>query len=136
MIVDTSALAALVFQERAAEQIHDALIDSPGSRMSAATYVELGVVTDSRLGAQDRHRVDRLLATYEITIEPVTVEQAFVARVAYRDFGRGSGHPAKLNFGDTFSYALASVANEPLLFVGDAFTHTDIVPALPAAIGG
>ncbi len=131
MIVDTSALAAVVFRESTAEQIHTVLVDSPQNRMSAASYVELGVVADSRLGPEDRHRVDRLLTTYGIAVEPVTVEQAFVAREAYRDFGRGSGHPARLNYGDVFSYALASVTGEPLLFVGDDFTHTDVVPGLP-----
>lgn len=132
MIVDTSALVALVFAEDSALRIHTALVDSPTNRMSAASYVELGVVADARLGAEDRRKVDRLLVTYGITVEPLTVEQAFVAREAYRDFGRGSGHRAKLNYGDTFTYALASVTGEPLLFVGDDFIHTDVTPALPA----
>jgi ribonuclease VapC len=74
--------------------------------------------------------VDRLLRAYEIQIVPFDEEQARVAAQAYRDYGRGSGHPAGLNLGDTYSYALAHVTGEPLLFVGDDFVHTDIRPVL------
>ena len=77
-----------------------------------------------------RH-VDDLMTEAGLAIEPVTAEQARIARAAYRDFGRGSGHPARLNFGDCFSYALAKTARQPLLFKGTEFGHTDIAPALP-----
>jgi len=74
-------------------------------------------------------RVDDLLSEARIVIEPVSEAQARIARDAYRDFGRGSGHPARLNFGDCFAYALAREKSEPLLFKGDDFSHTDIAPA-------
>jgi ribonuclease VapC len=75
--------------------------------------------------------VDDLLFSAEVTVEPVTERQARIAREAYRDYGKGSGHPARLNFGDCFAYALARDLNEPLLFKGDDFRHTDIKPAIP-----
>ncbi len=74
--------------------------------------------------------LDTFLAGAEITIEPVTAERAVIARTAYRDFGKGSGHPAKLNFGDCPSYALAKAFDEDLLFKGDGFSHTDVHPAV------
>ena len=74
--------------------------------------------------------VDRLLDAYDIEIEPLDANQARVAGQAYRDYGRGSGHPARLNLGDTFSYALAAVTGEPLLYRGDDFSHTDLRPAI------
>jgi ribonuclease VapC len=76
-------------------------------------------------------RFDELVKTAGLIIEPVTEEQARIARAAYRDFGKGSSHPARLNFGDCFAYALAKVAGETLLFKREGFGHTDIVPALP-----
>jgi ribonuclease VapC len=74
--------------------------------------------------------MDYLIADMGIVIEPVTEQQARIAREAYRDFGRGSGHRAKLNFGDCFAYALAKALNEPLLYKGTDFSHTDVMPAL------
>ena len=74
-------------------------------------------------------RFDDLLRVGEFSIEPVTEEQARIAREAYRDFGKGSGHPAQLNFGDCFAYGLAKVIGEPLLFKGNHFSRTDIAPA-------
>jgi len=75
-------------------------------------------------------RFDEFFKEANISVEPVTLEQARLAREAYRDFGKGSGHPAKLNFGDCFAYALAKATGEPLLFKGDDFIHTDISSAL------
>jgi ribonuclease VapC len=75
-------------------------------------------------------RYDELIEEAQITIEPVTMEQARIARQAYRDYGKGSGHPAQLNFGDCFSYALARDKREPILFKGDDFGHTDLRSAL------
>ena len=75
-------------------------------------------------------RLDELIAEAAISIEPVTAEQARIARQAYRDFGKGSRHPAQLNFGDCFAYALAKELREPLLFKGNDFIHTDVVPAV------
>lgn len=75
-------------------------------------------------------RVDDLVATLGIEIVPVTAEHVTLGRAAYRDFGRGSGHRARLNFGDCFAYALARATAEPILFKGDDFTHTDVIPAV------
>ena len=84
-------------------------------------------------GARDpviSRRLDELLALYAVRVEPFTAEHAALARAAYRDYGRGSGHPAKLNLGDCSSYALARATGEPLLFKGDDFSETDLVAAL------
>ncbi|HMS55516.1 MAG TPA: type II toxin-antitoxin system VapC family toxin, partial [Fimbriimonadaceae bacterium] len=98
-------------------------------RISAANYVEVGAVVDATRDPVASNRVDEFLAIASIHIEPVTVEQALIARSAYRDFGKGSGHPAKLNFGDCFAYALAKTSGEPMLFKGDDFNHTDVESA-------
>ncbi|MGI5127763.1 type II toxin-antitoxin system VapC family toxin [Pseudonocardia sp. CA-107938] len=98
--------------------------------VSAATYLEAAIVADAGRDPVSIRTFDNIFRQNRISIEPTTPEQAMIARAAYRDFGRGSGHPAKLNFGDCFSYALASVTGRPLLFKGDDFTHTDITSAL------
>ncbi len=98
-------------------------------RVSAASYVEVGAITDRARDPVASRRVDDLLDVAAATIEPVTVEQSAIARAAYRDFGKGSGHPAGLDFGDCFSYALAKVTGEALLSKGDDFGQTDIGPA-------
>ena len=128
MIIDTSAFVAVLRREPAAQAVRSALRDHVGRSvlMSAATYLELGIVVDSRGDAVASRGLDDSLERFGVLLVPVDVEQARLARQAYRDFGRGSGHPARLNVGDCFSYALASVRREPLLFVGDDFTHTDV----------
>lgn len=130
MIVDTSALVAILRGEPDADRYVDALTSAGRPRMSAATYVEAADVVDANQDPVLSRRLDELLETAGIAIEPLTVTHAEAARRAYRDFGKGSGHPAGLNLGDCFSYALASVASEPLLFKGDDFTHTDLVAAV------
>lgn len=130
MIVDTSAIVAVLRGESDAERYRNALASAVTIRMSAATLVETGVVVDSTRDPVVSRRLDELLALIGVVVEPLTPEQAGVARAAYRDFGRGSGHPARLNLGDCFSYALARTTGEPLLFKGDDFGHTDIAPAL------
>ena len=132
MIVDTSAIVAIVRREPGWEVLSEALKSDPAPRMSAATLVELYAVVDSRTSPGNERRLDTLLAAYGIVIEPFTPDQAKLARAAYRDFGRGSGHPAKLNMGDCFAYALAAERRDTLLFVGDDFGHTDLVSALGA----
>ena len=97
--------------------------------MSAARFLEAAVVIDNRGDAVASREFDALLRRAGIHIEAVTFEQAQIARQAYRDFGRGR-HPAGLNFGDCLAYALAKVLDEPLLFKGDDFGHTDVRPAL------
>lgn len=129
MIVDTSALVAILRAEQDAESFALALAADRAPRMSVANYVETTIVIDSARDPVASRQVDKLVARAGLTLEPVTAEQARVARAAYRDFGRGSGHPAKLNFGDCFAYALARCADEPLLFKGDDFGHTDVEPA-------
>ena len=92
-------------------------------------FVEAAIVIDGSRDPVASRRFDDLLREAQAEIEPVTEAQARIAREAYRDFGRGSGHPARLNFGDCFAYALARITGE-LLFKGDDFTHTDVIPAL------
>lgn len=133
MIVDTSAIVSILLAEPGWETLDQLLQDAPAPRMSAATYLETSIVLDSRASATLSRRLDQLLKGWGITIEPVTAEQARIARAAYRDYGRGSGHSARLNYGDVFSYALAAERGEPILFVGDDFTHTDVVAATPQA---
>ena len=100
--------------------------------ISAVNFVEFAVVIDASRDPIATRRFDDFIQEASISIEPVAEIQARIARDAYRDFGRGSGHPAKLNFGDCFAYALAKTSGEPLLFKGNDFAHTDITSALPA----
>src|SRR5947199_7502165 len=99
-------------------------------RISAVNYVEAAVVIDGKRDPVASRRFDDWVREAGIVIEPIDEAQAHAAREAYRDFGKGSGHPARLNFGDCFSYALARATGEPLLFTGMDFSHTDITPAL------
>ena len=130
MIVDTSALIAILRDEQDAMAYARAIANAAIRRISAATYVETAAVIDASRDPIASRRFDDLLREARFTIEPVTEAQARIAREAYRDFGRGSGHPARLNFRDCFSYALSKASNEPLLFKGDDFTRTDVTPAL------
>ncbi|MHB1551896.1 MAG: type II toxin-antitoxin system VapC family toxin [Vulcanimicrobiaceae bacterium] len=130
MIVDASALIAILRDEPEALSCADAIENASIRRISAANYVEAAIVIDGSRDPIASRRFDDLLREAELVVEPVTEVQARVAREAYRDFGKGSGHPAQLNFGDCFAYALAKVASEPLLFKGDDFNHTDISSAL------
>jgi ribonuclease VapC len=130
MIVDASALVALVRNEPDADRFFLALSDTrEPKRISAANYVEAAIVIDAAKSPIASRRFDEAVATAGIIIEPVDREQAEIARAAYRDFGKGSGHSAGLNFGDCFAYALAKSMREPLLFKGDDFSHTDVAIA-------
>jgi ribonuclease VapC len=126
MIVDTSALIAILRYEPEARAFAMAIANADRRRISAANYLETAVVIDGSRDPIASRRFDDLVREAEIGIEPVTAEQARVAREAYRDFGRGSGHAARLNFGDCFAYALARTTGEPLLFKGDDFLHAGI----------
>ena len=130
MIVDTSALVAILRDEQDAMAYARAIANAAIRRISAATYVETAAVIDASRDPIASRRLDDLFREARFAIEPVTEAQARIAREAYRDFGRGSGHPARLNFGDCFAYALAKAMNEPLLFKGDDFTRTDITSAV------
>jgi ribonuclease VapC len=125
VIIDTSALIAILRDEPEAPVFAEA-IAAAACRISAASFLEAAAVIDAGRDPVASRRFDELLATAQIMIEPVTEMQARIAREAYRDFGKGSGHPAQLNFGDCFAYALAKQTGEPLLFKGDDFHHTDI----------
>lgn len=130
MIVDTSAVIAVLFQEPEAQRFSNLIAQTPDCRISAANYVEAAIVLDgSRNPIVSRH-LDQFLRDGGIVIEPVSVVQAKIARDAYRDFGKGSGHPAQLNFGDCFAYALAKDTSDLLLFKGNDFSSTDVTPAL------
>jgi ribonuclease VapC len=130
MIVDTSALVAILRYEPERLSFAQLLDEAPCLRMSAASYLELSIVIDSRKDAVLSREIDELIERFNIEIEPVTAEQAHIARAAYRDYGRGSGHPANLNFGDCFSYALARAKRETILFKGANFIHTDLRSAV------
>ncbi len=130
MIVDTSVLVAILKEETGWEAYAERLNAADAACISAATYVELSIVVDRWGNPVLSNRIDELLARFDVQIEPVTAEQARLARQAYRDYGRGSGHAANLNFGDCFSYALAREKREPILFKGDDFGHTDLRSAV------
>jgi ribonuclease VapC len=128
MIIDTSALLAILRDEPQALSCAKAIENTASRRISAANFVEAAVVIDLSRDPVASRRFDDLIKEARLVIEPVTEAQAKIAREAYRDFGKGSGHPAKLNFGDCFAYALAKATGEPLLFIGNDFAHTDIMP--------
>ncbi len=126
MIVDSSALIAILRLEDDGRLYESAIERSPVNRISAGTYLEVSIVIDRARDPLVSRRLDEFLAEGAFIIESVTASQARIARDAYRDFGKGSGHRAGLNYGDCFAYALAREMNEPLLFKGDDFRHTDI----------
>jgi ribonuclease VapC len=129
MVVDTSALLAILLKEADADRFLDRILDAEHVRLSAATAVELNLVAISRGGAAAVQEVDLLLERCGAEIVPVHGDQVVLARNAFLTFGKGR-HPAKLNFGDCFSYALAKAYREPLLYKGSDFAQTDIDPAL------
>lgn len=126
MIIDPSALAAVCFGEDDAERYVEALESSDSLAMSSVSFVEAGIVIDAR----NPGALDRLLDVLGVEVAACDQEQAELARAAYRRYGRGSGHAAALNFGDCFSYALATLRDEALLFKGNDFALTDVRPAL------
>ncbi len=130
MIIDASALIAILRDEPDANLYARAIEEATRRRVSAVNFVEAAIVIDGSRDPVASRRFDELLAAAQLIVEPVTRDQAQLAREAYRDFGKGSGHPARLNFGDCFSYALAKVTSEPLLFKGDDFAKTDLQSAL------
>ncbi|WP_295837029.1 type II toxin-antitoxin system VapC family toxin [uncultured Microbacterium sp.] len=131
MIVDTSALIAVLQAEPEAEQILSALSATPRPLISAATLVEATIIADRGGDAVRSARFDDLVDALDLDVVPFTAAHAERARRAYREYGRGSGHPARLNLGDCFAYALAAERRMPLLFVGDDFARTDLASVLP-----
>lgn len=132
MIIDSSAMVAILKGEPEAEAFARAIAEADTVRMSAATLLETAIVIDSRRNPIASRRLDEFLRESLTIVESVTEAQVRIARDAYRDFGKGSGHPAGLNFGDVFAYALAKVTGDPLLFKGEDFSQTDIPPAFPS----
>jgi ribonuclease VapC len=126
MIIDTSAIVAMLRVEPEAEAFSSSVINAGGATLSSANYLESAIVIDGERDPVASARLDVLIKELEIEIFPVTAEHARIARQAYRDFGKGSGHPAKLNFGDCFAYALAMERGEALLYKGDDFTHAGL----------
>lgn len=125
MIVDSSALLAVLWGEPEAEAFLQRIDQADSLKISAVNYVEAAVVLDSRGDANARRSLDAFLQTSGMRIEGVTPAQALVARDAYRDYGKGR-HPAGLNLADCFAYALAKVCDEPLLYKGNDFGLTDV----------
>ena len=130
MVIDTSAVIAILLDEDDAERYTHAIEMAARPRMSAASYVEAAVVIDNRGDVLARREFDRFIRRAGIDVVAVNLEQAEMARQAYRDFGKGRP-PAGLNFGDCFAYALAKFVDEPLLFKGADFYLTDVKTEIP-----
>lgn len=129
MIVDTSAIVCVHEGEPEARQYLDLMLDASSVRISAGTLLETSLVLDARQPLRSSRRLDRLVADLRLEVVPVDERHVTIARTAYRDYGKGSGHPAQLNFGDCFAYALATLTGDVLLFKGQDFSHTDVQPA-------
>jgi ribonuclease VapC len=125
MVIDTSALLAILFDEAERHVFNQKIASDAIRLMSAASYLETAIIIDDRLGYEGGRDLKLFMTEAEIEVVPVTLEHAEAARDAYRAYGRGN-HPARLDFGDCFAYALAKLSGEPLLFKGDDFTRTDI----------
>lgn len=129
MIVDTSALVAILKHEAEEEVFLSLLLNDPNIRLSAVSYFEFGMVVDGWRDAAASRGVDILLDRVEANIVSVSSQTARLARQAYADFGKGR-HSAALNFGDCFAYALAKETGEPLLYKGNDFARTDVISAV------
>ena len=125
MVIDTSALLAILFNEPDAEGFARAIAAAERRVISAANLLEAGIVIDNQISPTAGRQLDAFVERAALSIAPVTPDQVRVARQAYLDFGKGN-HMAGLNFGDCFAYALAKTTGEPLLFKGDDFSRTDI----------
>jgi ribonuclease VapC len=132
MIVDSSAIISILKHEDGWQEFAGKLDSAARCAISAATYLELSIVVERWKNPALSRRLDEIIEEFEIETLPFTFEQAQIARQAYRDYGKGSGHPAKLNFGDCFSYALARDKRELILYKGDDFGHTNLRSALTA----
>ena len=128
MIVDSSAVLAILFSEPDARRHAGAIAAASPCRMSVANVLETAIVAERRGGDIAAHELDTLLERAEVELAPVTIEHLEAARRAWRRFGKGN-HPAALNFGDCFAYALAKTTGEPLLFKGEDFAQTDVEAA-------
>lgn len=132
MIADSSALMAIVLDEPESATVVDMLLADKTSQMAAGTWIELAAVISRRDDHADLFPIlEGIVEQLRLEIAPMSIAQARIGHDAYREFGRGTGHPAQLNLGDCFSYALAKELDEPLLFKGEDFIHTDVKQALP-----
>lgn len=129
MIVDTSALVAILYREPDSEAFATIIADARVVRVSVASLLELTIVVESQAGSEAARQIDLFIERARIMIEPVTVEQGALAREAFRRYGKGR-HKASLNFGDCFSYGLAKAMDEPMLFKGNDFARTDIASVI------
>lgn len=129
MILDTSALVAIFFGEPEQEEFVRRIHADEDCRISVVNHLECFMVIEHRLGPESSRQVDFFLERAQVTVEPVTLEQGRLARQAFLHYGKGR-HPAGLNFGDCFAYALARATGQPLLFKGDDFAATDLVSAV------
>jgi ribonuclease VapC len=132
IVLDTSAVVAILGREPEADDLTDRATREAATQISAGTALELSIVVLAKWGPEGLDRLDALLRELRATVQPMDEAQVRLGTEAYRRYGRGSGSPAKLNFGDCFAYALARSLSAPLLFKGDDFLHTDIAPALSA----
>jgi ribonuclease VapC len=130
VIVDSSAVVAILRAEPDARRYAAAIEAAPSRRISAANWLESAIVLSDPADPVASRRFDEFVREAALAIEPVTAAQAAIARAAYRDFGKGSGHPAQLNFGDCFAYALAAETGEPILYKGNDFSRTDLESVL------
>lgn len=128
MVIDTSAILAILLNEPEAPDFERRIAADPVRLISAATLVEATIVIEARLGDAGGRELDLWFHRLDIETVPVDAEQAEMARRAWRRFGKGR-HPAGLNYGDCFAYALAATRGEPLLFKGDDFSRTDLAAA-------
>ncbi len=131
MIIDSSAIVSILLEEPDAERFDSEILSATSPLMSTATYLETAMVVESRGGPEVGRVLDEWLQRSGIELVPVTLEQAQAARDAWRRYGKGN-HPAALNFGDCFVYALARTTGEPLLYKGADFAQTDVRSALEA----
>jgi ribonuclease VapC len=129
VIVDSSAVLAIVFREPDGRRYLSAVLDAAARRMSVSNWLETTMVVDRRGNALAVNWFEDFIQNAEIELMPVSISQAAIARRAWHMFGRGV-HPARLNYGDCFAYALAKETREPLLFKGNDFAQTDVEPAL------
>ena len=129
MVIDTSALLAILFQEPEAERFARAIVGAARRLISAGTLLETGIVLQARHGDEGARDLDLLVLKLGMEVAPVTERQVGLARRAYRQYGKGQRHPAGLNVGDCFAYALSRDTGEPLLFKGEDFARTDVETA-------
>ena len=129
MVIDTSAIVAILQNEPERRTFNEAIESAASCSLSAASFVEASMILESRYGSDGIRSLDLLISKASVELAVVDSDQALIARDAFRRFGKGR-HPASLNYGDCFSYALAKTLDAPLLFKGNDFSQTDIVAAV------